>query len=858
MATPESTALLQSVADSIADGLPVDWQTVEAQVDGQPLRLLKQLRILSDLATLHRTLPTSSSGTTPALAARSKPATVIGKWGHLELIERLGGGASSEVYRAWDPQLECEVALKLLRVDDWSGDPWSSRLVREGRLLARVNHRHVIAVHGVAVQDGRFGLWMQLIRGANLYRLVVKQGPLSAREASVIGIDICQALAAVHGAGLIHRDVKAANVMREDGGRIVLMDLGMGSEREATRSGPNDFAGTPLYLAPEIFQGRQASVRTDLYGLGVLLYYLVTGSYPVRAATISELKDAHAKGAVVRLRDVRADLPTRFIQVVERATAVDPELRYPTAGAFEADLVRALDDASAPTSERRSRVSTRTKTLIAASIAALLVLGALGWRAVTNRPDAALAAATVRSIVVLPLENLSGDPSQEYFADGLTEVLISDLAQIHALRVISRTSAMVYKGAKKPLADIARELRVDAVLEGSVMRVGDRVRITADLVDASSDRHLWVQTYERDLKDVLTLQSDVAQAMAIGIQVQLTPQEKASFGAVQAVNPAAAEAYLRGRYEWNKRTNDSLQQALVYFQQAATIDPTFAKAYAGQADVYNMLPSSLKVSDSQSSPLVMYPLAKATAMKALGIDSTLAEAHASLGYARWFSDRDSAAAENSFQRAIQLNPGYATAHQWYADYLLAVNRVDDSLREIGTAKTLDPLSNPVRVLRAAILYSARRYDEVIAQANEAIRGDPINPGAFYYRAVAYEQKGLLVEAENSIREAIRLAPRDSFYLQELGRVAARKGDRAEAERIIRELAAPGHPAGTTAGPIGFIYAALSNTNRAFAFLTQAEREHWPALLWARTLPELDPLRNDPRFADLLRALNLSR
>ena len=858
MATPESTALLQSVADSIADGLPVDWQTLEAQVDGQPLRLLKQLRILSDLATLHRTQPTASSGPTPALTARSKPATVIGKWGHLELIERLGGGASSEVYRAWDPQLECEVALKLLRVDDWSGDPWSSRLVREGRLLARVNHRHVIAVHGVAVQDGRFGLWMQLIRGANLYRLVVKQGPLSAREASVIGIDICQALAAVHGAGLIHRDVKAANVMREDGGRIVLMDLGMGSEREATRSGPNDFAGTPLYLAPEIFQGRQASVRTDLYGLGVLLYYLVTGSYPVRAATISELKDAHAKGAVVRLRDVRADLPTRFIQVVERATAVDPELRYPTAGAFEADLVRALDDASAPTSERRSRVSTRTKTLIAASIAALLVLGALGWRAVTNRPDAALAAATVRSIVVLPLENLSGDPSQEYFADGLTEVLISDLAQIHALRVISRTSAMVYKGAKKPLADIARELRVDAVLEGSVMRVGDRVRITADLVDASSDRHLWVQTYERDLKDVLTLQSDVAQAMAIGIQVQLTPQEKASFGAVQAVNPAAAEAYLRGRYEWNKRTNDSLQQALVYFQQAATIDPTFAKAYAGQADVYNMLPSSLKVSDTQSSPLVMYPLAKATATKALGIDSTLAEAHASLGYARWFSDRDSAGAENSFQRAIQLNPGYATAHQWYADYLLAVNRVDDSLREIGTAKTLDPLSNPVRVIRAAVLYSARRYDEVIAQANEAIQAEPINAAAFYYRAAAYEQKGLLPEAENAIRRAMELAPRDAFYLQELGRVAAKKGDKAEAERIIRDLAAPGRPAGTTAGAIGFVYAALSDRDRAFTFLAQAEREHWPALLWARTLPELDPLRNDPRFADLLRALNLSR
>jgi serine/threonine-protein kinase len=319
---------------------------VEAQASGDELDVIRQLRILRDLAALHRSLPAAQDESHLRKSIRRPDsAPAIGSWAHLELIERLGRGTFGEVYRAWDGQLECEVALKLLRADKEADDLRTSRIAREGRLLARVRHPNVITVYGVAVHEGRVGMWMELIRGATLEQLVLKRGSFSAREAALIGTDICRALAAVHGAGLVHRDVKAQNVMREDGGRIVLMDLGTGREMAPDRTHPlADLAGTPLYLAPEIFQGAPASARTDLYGLGVLLYHLVTGTYPVRADSIDALQEAHAKGQAVRLRDARADLPTAFVTVFDRAIAPDADKRYQTPGALEADLVKALDD----------------------------------------------------------------------------------------------------------------------------------------------------------------------------------------------------------------------------------------------------------------------------------------------------------------------------------------------------------------------------------------------------------------------------------------------------------------------------------------------------------------------------------
>ena len=340
MAARDATALLP-LAGSIADGSPVDWQAVEAAASAEDRAIIRELRVLADLATLHRTVQAPAVARSHPLDTRRTAASpAIGSWAHLDLIERLGGGTYGEVYRAWDRHLEREVALKLLRADVASEDPTTSRIMAEGRLLARVHHPNVVTVHGVAAHEGRVGLWMELVEGATLEHALQTQGPLSAGEAALVGIDLCRAVAAIHKAGLIHRDIKTQNVMREKGGRIVLMDFGTGRPMDRAGELP-DLAGTPLYLAPEIFSGAAASRRTDVYSLGVLLYHLVTGGFPVRATSIEALQVAHVTRGAVRLRDARPDLPSAFVHVIDRAIAADPKERYASAGELEADLINA-------------------------------------------------------------------------------------------------------------------------------------------------------------------------------------------------------------------------------------------------------------------------------------------------------------------------------------------------------------------------------------------------------------------------------------------------------------------------------------------------------------------------------------
>ena len=452
----------------------------------------------------------------------------------------------------------------------------------------------MIAVHGVDAQEGRVGLWMDLVRGATLEQQLAAHGSFSAGEAAAIGIDLCRALAAIHGAGLIHRDVKAQNVMREDGGRIVLMDLGTGREAERTlAAGVPEMAGTPLYLAPEIFAGSPASPRTDLYSLGVLLYHLVTGSFPVKAATIDRLQAAHASGAGVRLRDARADLPTAFVRVIDRAIAAEPSKRYQSAGELEADLADAIGRAAKPEEEHggagRFRRLTRWGGMLAAT-AAVAVVALLVGRPLWRHPAApAFVPGSVKSIAVLPLVNLSGDPNQEYFADGMTDELIGTLGRLSNIAVISRTSTMQFKGSKKSAPDIAKALNVDAVVEGSVTVVGEkgaadagrRVRVNARLIYGGSDTQLWDRTFEAVASDVLRLQGDVAKAVAEGIQARLT-----SSAAPQGIDPRAFDAYLRGRYLWNKRTPEDLRSALAEFKKAVDFDPASSIAWTGLADAY--------------------------------------------------------------------------------------------------------------------------------------------------------------------------------------------------------------------------------------------------------------------------------
>jgi TolB-like protein/DNA-binding winged helix-turn-helix (wHTH) protein/Flp pilus assembly protein TadD len=461
------------------------------------------------------------------------------------------------------------------------------------------------------------------------------------------------------------------------------------------------------------------------------------------------------------------------------------------------------------------------------------------------------APAGVRSLAVLPLDNLSGDASQNYFADGMTDELITDLAQISALRVISRTSVMAYKGARKPLPQIARELNVDAVVEGTVLHSGDQVRITAQLIEASTDKHLWSQSYEGEFRDTLALQNRVAREIADQIRINLTPQEQAALKNVRVVNPEAYESYLKGRYFWNKRTADGLKAALAYFNQAIEEDPKYAQAYSGLADTYALL------GDWQyavMTPKEAFPKAKAAAIKALELDSALGEAHNSLAFVLDGFDWDFDSAGKEFRRAIELNPGYATAHHWYAWHLSLLGRYDEAIAEMRKAENLDPLSLIINADLAELLVLAHSYDESIQQSRKTIEMDPNFALAHNQLAQAYLQKHMYDKAVAELQKAVQLSGGSPTSMANLARAYVLSGNRSEAEKLLSDLKKRSNPGHSNASEIAMIYASLGDTDQAMSWLEKGYEERFNPGVLLR--PGFDPLRSDSRFQNLVHRIGL--
>jgi TolB-like protein/DNA-binding winged helix-turn-helix (wHTH) protein/Flp pilus assembly protein TadD len=457
----------------------------------------------------------------------------------------------------------------------------------------------------------------------------------------------------------------------------------------------------------------------------------------------------------------------------------------------------------------------------------------------------------IRSLAVLPLENLSGDASQNYFADGMTDELITDLAQISALRVISRTSVMAYKGARKPLPQIARELNVDAMVEGTVLRSGDQVRITAQLIEASTDKHLWSQSYEGDLRDTLALQNRVASAIADQIRISLTPQEKAALKDARVVKPEAYESYLKGRYFWNKRTADGLKVALAYFKQATEEDPKYAQAYSGLADTYALLGDWQYAAIT---PKEAFPQAKAAAIKALELDSTLGEAHNSLAFVLDGFDWDFDSAGKEFQRAIELNPGYATAHHWYAWHLSLLGRYDEAIAEMRKAENLDPLSLIINADLAELLVLAHSYDESIRQSRKTIEMDPNFALAHNQLAQAYLQKHMYDEAVAELKTAVQLSGGAPAFIANLARAYVASGKQSEAIKLLGDLKKRSNPTYSNAAEIAMIYASLGDTDQAMNWLEKGYEERFNPGVLLR--PGFDPLRSDSRFQELVHRIGL--
>jgi serine/threonine protein kinase/tetratricopeptide (TPR) repeat protein len=817
------------LAEAIADGSHVDWDRAESSATGpDELRVIQQLRLLADVGS----------------AARESAAT----WGPLNIRSEVGGGSFGSVFRAWDPRLQREVALKLLRAPHRE-DPLASSVVKEARLLAQIRHPNVVTVYGADVFDDRVGIWMEFITGRTLKEILVDHGPYGAQEAAVIGRDLCRALAAVHQRGFLHRDVKAQNVMREAGGRTVLMDFGAG---EAVATASADLAGSPAYLAPEILEGAPPSPQSDIYSLGVLMYHLVSGAFPVSAGSLDEFRAHHRAGKRRLLTDLRPDLPASFVKAIDRATAAEPAERPESAGAFEALLDETLSTGELKKGTVTPRPSIGRWLMIAAAVVAVVaVAGVAMWR---NRPVPA--PAVVRnSVAVIPFKDLSAQDGNNYFGDGVTQDVVAHLGFIKDLRVISGgTVARV--GAGRSAIDTARQLGAATVLDGTIQRSADRVRLSATLIDASSGEQIWTEAFERDAAGIFQMQSEASRKIAIALKGELSKSESEVLAARRGHDFEAFNLYLKGRQAWMLRTEDGLNRSVQFHQQAIQRDPKFALAYAGLSDAYTSLGTYTFLPRADA-----YARAAEAAGTAVELDPSLAEAHLSLAYAQKnrFKWDD---AEASFKRAIALKPGVAQAHHWYSIYLTQVGRFAEGIAEIKAALALDPHSIGANLQFATLLMMARRHEDAIAQWQHAIQLDASFLNAYRGISTAYAHLGLYERALDAAQQAAKALPRgseDQELQADLGYVLAVAGRRAEALAIAKRLESRYRDAGETiAGSIAAIYSGLNDKKTALEWVKRAVDQRDPEIGYFKVDPKWDHIRSEPQFQSALAELGFSR
>jgi TolB-like protein/DNA-binding winged helix-turn-helix (wHTH) protein/Tfp pilus assembly protein PilF len=573
--------------------------------------------------------------------------------------------------------------------------------------------------------------------------------------------------------------------------------------------------------------------------------------------------DTSLNSAIKKLRDALGDsaeepsyvetLPRRgyrFISAIEAALPSPTMVSIAASAAPVAPAREQRDErGAAPANRVKGKGVLRPVVLGAfALVAAATLVYLLNLGGIRQKLFVSASPPKIQSLAVLPLENLTGDPAQEYFADGMTDALITDLAQINTLRVISRTSTMLYKGTHKSLPQIARELNVDAVVEGTVVRSGEKVRIDAQLIQAATDRHLWARSYETVLPDIVALQSQVARAIASEIQVKLTPLEQARLARARPVNPEAYEAYLRGRYSWNKFTQEGFSKAIQYFRQAIEKDPNYALAYSGLSDSYRFLGlGSSPTGDSM-------PKAAAAALKALEIDDTLAEAHASLAAVRYRRDWDWTGSETEFKRALELSPNYAEGHREYGVYLRMLGRFDEGLAEAKRAKEMDPLSLLMNTDVGAQFYAARQYGQAIEQLRKTLELDPNYAMTHWWLGLAYEGKGDVPRALAELEKAVSLSGRNPLYLAFLGNAYAVSGQRSQAEKILAELRERSGRVYIQPYDIALVYAGLGNKEQALIWLKKAYEERSFSVITIGTWKQFDGLRADPRFRELVRRI----
>jgi serine/threonine protein kinase/Tfp pilus assembly protein PilF len=744
---------------------------------------------------------------------------------YYRVIDKLGAGGMGEVYLAEDTRLGRRVALKVLPASYQYDPDRRDRFLREARAASALRSPNIAAIYDIGEHQGSQFIVMEYVEGELLSRRI-DRGPLPLAEAVGVAIQVGDALDEAHNLGIIHRDIKSANLMITGRDLVKVLDFGLakiiktGREDETGLTTPLGqqtiqglVLGTVSYMSPEQARGQEVDTRTDIFSLGVVIYEMVTARLPFVGGSSMDTIDRILHEEPVAVARFNYNVPAELERILRKCLEKDRERRYTSTRELVTDL-------------RNLQRDSQSGAVMA------IDAGRPAQPPRKTRPRKA-----IDSLAIMPFANGGADPDTEYLSDGITETIIHNLSQLPKLRVMARSTVFRYKGASLDPLEVGPNLGVRAVLMGRVLHRGDSLVIKVELVDALDGAHLWGENYNRRLSDIFAIEEEISREISEKLRLRLSGEQKRRLQKRHTENTEAYQLYLKGRYWWNKRTEEALRKGIEYFEKAIEADPSYALAYAGMADSYNML-----VSYSMVAPNDAFPKAKASATRALEIDNALAEAHASLGLVKLGYDWDWPGADRSYKRAIELNPGYGLAHLWYAVFLIAMERVGEAIREIAQAQDLDPLSLPITTNAGWILHLARRYDDAISTYEKALDLDSNFALAHRRLGQTYVEQRRYAEALSEFEKARELSGMDAETLASLGHVYGLSGKTAEAEGVIEQLLAASAKRYIPSYLIAKVYIGLGDTDRAFEWLDKAFEERYGFLAYLKVEPLLDNLK----------------